>query len=384
MFKAFKITTILMILSCVPAIADVHYLYGQQEAVYTVPELEGQLSLPDYQNYNYKQQVTDEDGTLTIKVTSTFKQISSRAVLPKPKKLNSYMNRDFDKGLKNIFEQLSIDVYTEMQFVNAVMEWMTRYFHHVERPVGETKEIDAIMESRTGNCVDLCLIAKSLLDAHNIPNRIVHGLKIDFVAQNKMKASFHRWLEVKYDDLGWVFYNPLESNHLVFATHIVIAIEDSDIPFKEDGLPKDILDKITVQKLDSNYFTTDIEEAAGSRLVSVSNSRSRFKACIYGKVAKTGPDYLTDKFIEIYLGKNLIKRIPAIRIFSFPGLEGGMYEVQYVDAKDNLLFKKRISVKDRDLTYVPIVGSEDYMKAPEKKETPRKSKSSRGSSRRRR
>jgi hypothetical protein len=38
-------------------------------------------------------------------------------------------------------------------------------------------------------------------------------------------AGFHRWIEVHYDDVGWVFSDPIQSLHYVPATYVRLASE---------------------------------------------------------------------------------------------------------------------------------------------------------------
>jgi hypothetical protein len=73
-----------------------------------------------------------------------------------------------------------------------------------------------------------------------IPAREVAG----YVAGEGGDAGFHRWIEVYYPDVGWVFSDPRVSHHYVPATYLRLASTQLDVAQGMDALLLESQDRL--------------------------------------------------------------------------------------------------------------------------------------------
>jgi hypothetical protein len=116
---------------------------------------------------------------------------------------------------------------TRYDAVTRVLQWVARNVaYDLDR--AEPQDAAAVLLRRSGYCTGIARLSVALLQALDIPAREVPGFVVapaDAGAGSRSPAGFHRWIEVRYDDVGWVFSDPLVALHYVPATYVRLASE---------------------------------------------------------------------------------------------------------------------------------------------------------------
>jgi hypothetical protein len=106
--------------------------------------------------------------------------------------------------------------------VSRLLAWVGRNIEYrLDRSAAQ--DAAATLARRSGYCTGVARLTVALLAAVGIEAREVPG----FVAApgGGVPAGFHRWVEVRYEDVGWVFSDPLVTHHYVPATYVRLASE---------------------------------------------------------------------------------------------------------------------------------------------------------------
>jgi len=142
-------------------------------------------------------------------------------------------------------QQLIGDVKTQFEAVQRVLTWVIDHMHYVTPP----EKYDALYSFRTGlgNCQNYSHIAAALMRAGRIPVRIVNGvtLKEPYTMKMgqgeykfKMGQGRHSWIEVWFPDLGWVPFDPQQTELFVSNRFIRIETGVDNHETENDGVVK--------------------------------------------------------------------------------------------------------------------------------------------------
>jgi len=116
---------------------------------------------------------------------------------------------------------------TRYDAVTRVLQWVARNVaYDLDRSAPQ--DAAAVLQRRSGYCTGIARLSVALLGALDIPAREVPGFLVAPAgarAVSRTPAGFHRWIEVHYDDVGWVFSDPLLALHYVPATYVRLASE---------------------------------------------------------------------------------------------------------------------------------------------------------------
>lgn len=119
-------------------------------------------------------------------------------------------------------KEITRGVKTEFDAVQRILTWVIDHMRYVTPP----KQYDALysFETGKGNCQNYSHLAATLMRAVGIPVRIVNGvtLKEPYTVKTadgeftfKMGQGRHSWIEVYFTDLGWVPFDPQQSELFV-------------------------------------------------------------------------------------------------------------------------------------------------------------------------
>jgi transglutaminase-like putative cysteine protease len=174
--------------------------------------------------------------------------------------------RTLTKGLK-----------TEFDAVQQVITWVVDHVHYVTPPV----RYDALysLESGKGNCQNFSHLTAALLRALGIPVRIVNGVTLNEpfdVTWNKGVITFkmgqgrHSWIEVWFPDLGWVPFDPQNTQLFVSNRFVRIEVGVDNNETKNDGLlrwaqARDARTRPKLQETISADFKSDRVQIQGER-----------------------------------------------------------------------------------------------------------------------
>ncbi len=116
---------------------------------------------------------------------------------------------------------------TRYDAVTRVLQWVARNVaYDLDRE--EPQDAAAVLARRSGYCTGIARLSVALLQSLGIPAREVPGFLVAPAGAglgSGVPAGFHRWVEVLYDDVGWVFSDPLLALHYVPATYVRLASE---------------------------------------------------------------------------------------------------------------------------------------------------------------
>jgi hypothetical protein len=113
---------------------------------------------------------------------------------------------------------------TRYQAVTQVLQWVARnVVYDLDRT--SPQDAEAVLARRRGYCTGVARLTVALLQSLAIPARDVPGFLVAS-PDGALPAGFHRWIEVRYDDVGWVFSDPLLAMHYVPATYVRLASEE--------------------------------------------------------------------------------------------------------------------------------------------------------------
>lgn len=134
-------------------------------------------------------------------------------------------------------------VKTEFDAVQRILTWVVDHMRYVTPP----KQYDAMysFNSGKGNCQNYSHLSAALMRSVGIPVRIVNGvtLKQPYTMKTdkgeftfKMGQGRHSWIEVYFSDLGWVPFDPQQTELFVSNRFIRIEIGTDNEETINDGL----------------------------------------------------------------------------------------------------------------------------------------------------
>jgi hypothetical protein len=126
--------------------------------------------------------------------------------------------------------QLMSSATTQFDAVQQILSWIVDRMTYVQRP----RSYDALYSLRTGrgNCQNYSHLAATLMRSVGIPVRIVNGVTLKQPYHVKIKGGTltmrmaqgrHSWIEVYFPDLGWVPFDPQQTQ--LFVSNRFIRVE---------------------------------------------------------------------------------------------------------------------------------------------------------------
>ena len=193
---------------------------GEQEAGYRAV-LPHELSVfPAYANNGFEQEVRQKGRNTHVRVRVHNKLLAShtRAV--------------HVSGLPEALSGLQADLnaaadgYLADQLV-VLMTWLRTEIHYDAALEGDQAPA-AVLQRGAANCVGLADLALFVLDRMGVRARYVTGIawRLDDAVRVDLEGNvLHRWIEVFYPDVGWVFCDPAGKVNFVEATYVVLGVE---------------------------------------------------------------------------------------------------------------------------------------------------------------
>lgn len=112
---------------------------------------------------------------------------------------------------------------TRYEAVSRLLGWVAGNVRY-ELDRAAPQDAVAVLERRRAYCTGVARLTVALLEAVGIEAREVPGFLVAAPSAG-VPAGYHRWVEVRFDDVGWVFSDPLLSHHYVPATYVRLASE---------------------------------------------------------------------------------------------------------------------------------------------------------------
>jgi len=182
-----------------------------------------------------------------------------------------------DPRIRKLAKELTQDVTTQFDGVQRILTWLVDNLRYVTPPA----QYDALygLEARKGNCQNFSHLSAALMRAVSIPVRIVNGVTLNKpfnvsrkggVLTFKMGQGRHSWIEVWFRDLGWVPFDPQQTELFVSNRYIRIEIGIDNNETINDGLLRwsqisGSEGKPRLQETISADFDSDQVKLSGSR-----------------------------------------------------------------------------------------------------------------------
>ena len=127
-------------------------------------------------------------------------------------------------------KQITASAKTEFDAVQQILSWVVDHMQYVLTP--ESYSAMYSFQSGKGNCQNYSHLAAALMRAVGIPARIVNGITLKEaydvkinggVLTLRMAQGRHSWIEVYFPDLGWVPFDPQQTE--LFVSNRFIRVE---------------------------------------------------------------------------------------------------------------------------------------------------------------
>ncbi|MFH0796664.1 MAG: transglutaminase domain-containing protein [Candidatus Omnitrophota bacterium] len=132
-----------------------------------------------------------------------------------------------NEEVRTLSRQLISGATTESEAVRSIMNWVVDNITYQSEP----PEKDALwtLKNKRGNCTNYSHLSLALLRSVGIPARAVAGLALKKhwsvpiaggTLTQDMQEGWHAWIEVYYPRIGWLPYDPQQTQDFVSSHHI--------------------------------------------------------------------------------------------------------------------------------------------------------------------
>jgi hypothetical protein len=210
----------------------------------------------------------------------------------------------------------------------------------------ESQEAAAVLERRSAYCTGAARLTVALLAAVGIEAREVAGWVVE-PGPGKRERGYHRWVEVYFPDVGWVFSDPLASHHWVPATYVRLASDELEIGQGLDGLLLERRDRVAA---------VDVHRGSAPGVRARRNSVRQLAASL--RVLVTGGQVSGEVLLRG--ATTLYRHGLAGGEATFVGLEPGRYRL-YLDLPGRGALEQAVDLPDRraeSVTIGPMPGED--------------------------
>ncbi len=229
----------------------------EQDIVFSVPPSKVDSSHDKHGNYlvtyTWRKSIKPFTAEMTVIAENSvsLKKISSKAPFPIkkiPTETKRYLAatpviQSANTKIKNHAKKLVEGSETEFDAVQKILTWLIDHMQYVLTP----PKYDALYSLKTGkgNCQNYSHLAAALLRASGIPVRIANGITMkkpfDITVGNgfltlDMAQGRHSWIEVYFSDLGWVPFDPQQTELFVSNRFVRIEVGIDNEESSNDGL----------------------------------------------------------------------------------------------------------------------------------------------------
>ncbi len=164
-------------------------LHGGYE-VFPLSEGSGEYKISVYENITDNRYATAISQTINVNISNEY----GPYLYP-----NQYVNFNSSSKVVEKAQQLAENCSNDLDVVTKIYNFATTIvYDHAKAELvesGYTPNVDAIMESGTGICLDYAALMASMLRSQNIPTRLEVGYAGD---------AYHAWISTYTTDTGWI------------------------------------------------------------------------------------------------------------------------------------------------------------------------------------
>jgi len=354
----------LTIFSCRVAAGDDIYIRGTHSAKYSIKLSgisSGRFLFKNYSNNGYSQQVTrGGEGYVKAEISVGCDDFNSEIPYPVRYNLPSWLKPFVRPGLDiqsdspeiiNRAKQIIKGSRYQYEAVQKILRWVNDNITYDLDLKGPKTAVDVLL-GKKGYCIGYSNLATALLRAVGIPCRNVHGIHIngdsiigsgEYQPLSLKGITLHRWIEVYYPDVGWVFSDPKYSVNFIGANYIFLAHQDG-----WDDFPAASLKGVMIKTENSLYnllYIDRVQDGSGQLLIRPSVF-TREKGFVRVWIINTDISMKKTEIVIASLDK-VLKMPPDVNgKVSFIGLDGGEYELK-IRYNGRLVYVNKFSLKDK-------------------------------------
>lgn len=268
------------------------------------------LLLPDgirvapYANDGYRLSVDGESVLVEVSVAA----LRSSAPLPRPTSLAAA-----GSDAARVARGVAAGAETQYDAASRVLSWVARQIRYdLDRT--QSQEPDAVLARRSAYCTGVARLTVAMLRGLGIEAREVAGYVL---ADRGAGGEFHRWVEIRYPDRGWVFSDPLRSHHFVPATYLRLTDERAVREASANALV--LTRRTSLREVD---VTTGTPPSV--------RIRSNFTRSTHGALRVAVDPASTPAMLVLEGGgRRWAREVDATGLVDFPGLEPGDYDLEW-------------------------------------------------------
>lgn len=166
-------------------------LHGGGYETFPLSSGDGYYDVTIYENISGTNYATCLYADLDVQITDEFGPF----LYP-----NQYVNFTADSRVVAKGQELAEGASSDLDVITRVYDYITQnitydYDKASDPPTGYTSDVDAILVSGTGICLDYAAVMASMLRSQRIPTRLEVGYAQD---------AYHAWISVYTADTGWL------------------------------------------------------------------------------------------------------------------------------------------------------------------------------------
>ena len=166
-------------------------LHGGGYETFPLSSGDGYYDVTIYENISGTNYATCLYADLEVQITDAF----SPFLYP-----NQYVNFTADSKVVAKGQELAEGASSDLEVITRVYDYITQnitydYDKASDPPTGYTADVDSILTSGTGICLDYAAVMASMLRSQRIPTRLEVGYAQD---------AYHAWISVYTADTGWL------------------------------------------------------------------------------------------------------------------------------------------------------------------------------------
>ena len=166
-------------------------LHGGGYETFPLSSGDGYYDVTIYENISGTNYATCLYADLDVQIADVF----SPFLYP-----NQYVNFTADSKVVAKGQELAEGAASDLEVITRIYDYITQnitydYDKASDPPTGYTADVDAILASGTGICLDYAAVMASMLRSQRIPTRLEVGYAQD---------AYHAWISVYTADTGWL------------------------------------------------------------------------------------------------------------------------------------------------------------------------------------
>ena len=193
---------------------------GHQRAAYRIQIPNADFEPIEYHNNGFSQKVTVMGDSALLVVHTHTKPLTTKAV--------AKTTAPLPEALEPLETQLNAVAGQPLTYqIEILFDWLGRHIE-AEQKFNPDQSLEKIIRSHRANCVGLANLALFILDRMGVKARYVTGIAFqpnDPAVLTLEGAVLHRWIEIHYPDIGWVFADPAGKVNHVEARYLILGIQ---------------------------------------------------------------------------------------------------------------------------------------------------------------